>query len=268
MGKTKTVFVGGITEEKPSGKEKYEERKKKKEEKKKKVEGLGLKGGERIKVVGGEITEIEEKVQEKPKKEKRQKVRGKKYLQKKALIDRKRFFSIKEAIKLAKETSFSKFDGKLEAHIKVKKTGLNLSVDLPYPTGKESKIEIADDKTIEKIKHGKIDFDILLATPEFMPKLLPYAKILGPKGLMPNPKSGTLIKDPNRIEKFSGRNIVLKTERDQPLIHTVFGTTKQKDEELLANFKKIIDAIDKKKVVKVFVKATMGPSVKVDLKSL
>lgn len=277
MGKTKTVILGGLPEEKISGKEKYEKRKEAKEEKARKarIEGLGLKGGERIKVVGVElpaeaaekVTESEKPLRKGAQKIKKAKVRGKKYKLALSKIERDKLYPLTDAIKLVKETSYSKFEGTVELHIVTKKSGISANVTLPYPGGKQKRIEIADDATIEKLKAKKIDFDILLATPDMMPKLLPFAKFLGPKGLMPNPKTGTLIKDKKEAQKFLGNTLSLKTEREQPIIHTVVGKLNQKDEELTQNALAIINTVDKKQILKVYLKSTMSPSVKVDFAS-
>ena len=95
-----------------------------------------------------------------------------------------------------------------------------------------------------------------------MPKLVPFAKVLGPKGLMPNPKTGTLIKNPNDAKKFSANSLTIKTEKDFPLIHTVIGKASQKDSELIENAEAIIEAVNKNQIVKVYLKSTMSPSVK------
>ncbi len=266
MGKTKTVIVGGLPEETVSGKEAYEKRKKAKEEKAKKVqiEGLGLKGGERIKLVTGEVpTQVatpEVEIQ-KPKKKKR--VRSKKYLSALSKVDKKKLYPLPEAVKLLKEISYSKFDGSIELHIVVKKTGISANVRLPYSFGKKKKVEIANESTIKNLKEGKIDFDILLATPEMMPKLIPYAKILGPKGLMPNPKTGTLIKNEKEAEKFMGNFLTLKTEKEAPIIHTVVGKVSQKDEEIIQNVQAVINALEKKQILKIYMKSSMSPSLKI-----
>jgi large subunit ribosomal protein L1 len=270
MGKTKTAFVTGLPEENISGEEKYKERLKKKAEReakeKAKIEGVGLKGGERIKVVGGEIPEIkeEEKKEEKKAKAKERK-RGKKYLAAKQKIDKTKSYKIDEAIKLIKEASYSSFDGTMEAHIQVKKQGLNVGVSLPYSTGKTKKIEVADEKTIAKLEKGVIDFDVLLATPDMMPKLLPFARLLGPKGLLPNPKNGTLIKSKEEAKNFSTDKMTLKTEKEAPLIHTIFGKVSMDDKKLSENLEAIIEAIGRKQIVKLFIKSTMSPSARIDL---
>ncbi len=281
MGKTKTAFIGGTPDDEKTGKEAYEERRKKKEAaaaralesegKKTKVKGLGLKGGERVKVIGGEpeIAVEEEKAKEipeaqgiSPKHPKPPKSRGKKYQKARMKIDRNKTYPISEAIKLVKETSYSKFAGTMELHFTTKKVGLSANITLPHWEGKAKKIEIASDETIDKLKKGKIDFDMLLATAEMMPKLVPFARVLGPKGLMPNPKNGTLIKDKKEAAKFSGNSFNLKTEKEAPVIHTVIGKTSQSDKDLEENIQTIFDAVSTKQILKAYLKSTMSPSVK------
>ena len=97
-----------------------------------------------------------------PKKQKLAKVRGKKYLANKLKVDRNKLYDITSAIELAKTTSYSKFDGTIELHLVVKKEGINVNVVLPHATGKTKKVEVATDATLEKLKTGKIDFDVLL----------------------------------------------------------------------------------------------------------
>ena len=115
------------------------------------------------------------------------------------------------------------------------------------------------------MKDGKIDFDVLLATAEMMPKLVPYAKLLGPKGLMPNPKNGTLIKSKKEAKKFGGNTMTIKAEKAEPVIHTTFGKVSQKPKELEENLETILKAIGKKQIVKAYIKSTMSPSVKIAL---
>ncbi len=142
-----------------------------------------------------------------------------------------------------------------------------MQLELPHQAGKIRKIEVADKKTIENLKKGKINFDVLLATADIMPKLVPFAKMLGPKGLMPNPKNGTLIKDIKEAKKFSANKLTLKTEKKAPLIHTVVGKVSQKDKEVSENAKALLKAFGKKQVTKACLTSTMGPSIRVDLSS-
>lgn len=277
MGKTKTAFVSGMPAEEKSGKAAYEEKKKRKleEEKKRQAEAkkaqvskVGLKGGERIKVISGpapeELATETEKEEKEAKKQRKQRVRSKNYKDAKAKIDRNKLYSLKDAVKLVKETSYSKFNGSVEMHLVAKKD-ISLNVELPHSAGKEKKVEVANDKTIDKLKKGKIDFDILLATADMMPKLVPYAKLLGPKGLMPNPKAGTLIKSAKDAEKFKGNSVIVKTEKKQPVIHLVVGKVDLEDKNLTENISTVLDAIGKKQIVRAYLASTMGPSIKVKI---
>lgn len=267
MGKMKTSFVG---EENAKNKEKHDKAHKAEAEK---VHIAGLKGGQRVKVVEALPTEespiIEEgggKAEEVKKTKKVERARGKKYVDAKAKLDHEKFHKVSEAVKLVKETSYSKFDGTMELHLVVKKVGTTAQVSLPFQAGKVKKVEIASDDTVAKLKEGKVDFDILVATPDMMPKIVPFARLLGPKGLMPNPKNGTLVNDPKKLKSFSTSTITLKTEREAPLIHTVVGKVSQKDEEITNNIEAILKALGgDKQVERAFVKATMSPSAKIKI---
>jgi len=193
------------------------------------------------------------------------KVRGKKYSDVKTKVDKSKFYTPAAAVKIVKEMSFTNFDSTIELHIKIKKTGFNKSVILPHPFGKSKRVEIASEKTINKLKGGKIDFDILLATPEFMPKLVPFAKILGPRGLMPNPKNQTLIKSEADAKNFSAKAVEIKSEKKAPVIHTTVGKVSQKDEEIIKNLQTIIKEIDPKNILKATLCSTMSPSIKLEI---
>lgn len=267
MGKTKTAFISDDTgPQKPSYDKAAKEAKRRAREEDQKVHISGLKGGQRVKMVEIEPettgTEGEKTEDKKAAKLKKVKVRGKKYLETKSKIDKNKLYKLEEAISLVKETSYSKFDGTVELHLTVKKAGISANINLPYSTGKTKKIEIADEKTIEKLKNQKVDFDILLSTVEMMPKLVTFAKILGPRGLMPNPKNGTIIKSPKDAEKFKGNTLTVKTEKEAPIIHTIAGKVSQNEKELLANTKTVIDGLGQKQVIKGYIKATMGPSIR------
>lgn len=270
MGKTKTAFVGEPVEEKKEHK--------KPQKKPDKIHIAGLKGGQRIKVVEVDLpaeTSVKAGPDEVPSSAKatkglrEPKVRSKKYQEAKAKVEKNKLYKLEEAIKLVKETSYSVFDGAVELHLVVKKTGTSVNVSLPYKAGRQKKIEVASEETIKKLEKGKIDFDVLLATAEMMPKLVPFARVLGPKGLMPNPKNGTLIKSKAEAERFSGNNLQLKTEKEAPLIHTVIGKVSQEDRELIENAEAILGVLGKdKQLVRAYAKATMGPSVKISLSGL
>jgi len=128
---------------------------------------------------------------------------------------------------------------------------------------KAKRIEVADAKTLDKLKSGKVDFDVLLATADMMPKLVPFARLLGPKGLMPNPKNGTLIKSAKDAEKFSGNTMTIKTEKSAPLIHTTIGKVSQDEKELEENVNAIFDAVGRKQIERAFISSTMSPSIKI-----
>jgi len=264
MGKTKTAILTGAPTTAKSSAEEYAEKKAKKA-------AMMAKDQPAKEVVKEEVVAetAEEVVEEAPHrvtKEIVEKVRGKKYLESKGKVSRTTLYKTEDAIKAVKESSYSKFDGTMELHLVVKKTGVNVQTTLPYSTGKQKKIEIADDKTLAKLKEGKVDFDLLLATADMMPKLAMFARLLGPKGLMPNPKNGTVIKSEKDAEKFKGNLITLKTEREAPIVHTSFGKVSQKDEELVKNTEAILTALGgSKTIIRAFMKSTMSPSVKIQI---
>ena len=193
-------------------------------------------------------------------------VRGKKYQSSKKKIDVLKFYPLKEAIKLVKETSFSKFDGKIEAHLTVIDTGNLGEISFPHLEVSTKRIELLNDKILAELKDGKINFDILIATTTTMPKLLPFARILGPKGLMPNPKNGTLTDKPEEaIKKLSVAKTIIKTESKAPSVHIVIGKVSQPEKELEANINELIKVIKAPKIKKMVLSATMGPGVKVEI---
>lgn len=237
-----------------------------------KVHVAGLKGGQRVKVVEAAPVETsstettEGQGNTKQVKKIVEKIRSKSYLAAKSKISREKLYTVLEAVKLVKESSYSKFDGTMELHLIVKKVGTSASLTLPHSAGREKKVEIADDTTVEKLKGGKIDFDILVASPVMMPKLVPFARLLGPKGLMPNPKNGTLVADPKKLKSFSASTVTLKTEKVAPLVHTVVGKNSQADSEIADNVEAVFKALGgSKQIERAFLKSTMSPSVKVAL---
>lgn len=192
------------------------------------------------------------------------KKRSKKYSTAKAKIDVNKYYSLAEAVKLVKATSLSKFEGKVEAHVTIFDIGNIGEINFPHLETASKKVVILNDAILAEIKEGKIDFDILIATPATMPKLLPLARILGPKGLMPNPKNGTLTDKPEEsLKKLSAAKTNLKTEKKAPVLHTIVGKISQKDEEIIDNIKELVKVIKVNKIKKISLCATMGPSIKI-----
>lgn len=213
-----------------------------------------------------------EKKAQKPGKQK--KVRSKKYLELTKNLDKSKSYSLTEAVAMVKSLNYAKFDATLEAHINTTASGIRGLVSLPYVTGKKLRILSfeGDDSVIENISKGKIDFDIIVTTPEWMPKLAKVAKILGPRGLMPNPKNGTIVSGEDglkkAVESFQAGKTEYKTEPKAPVIHIGLGKINQPTEELAANVKTLLQTIGKTRVKKLTLSPTMGPSVKVDLASI
>ena len=195
------------------------------------------------------------------------KVRGKKYQTAKKKVDVNKYYSLTEAVKLVKETSFSKFDGKIEAHITTYDIGNVGEITFPHLETASKKIVVLNDTILAEIKNGQVNFDILIATPATMPKLLPFARVLGPKGLMPNPKNGTLTDDPEAsVKRLSVAKTIIKTEKKAPIVHIVVGKVSQPVEELVANIEELIKVVKTNKIKKLALCATMGPCVKVEVK--
>jgi len=164
------------------------------------------------------------------------------------------------------QTSYSKFTGTVMADLIVKDDKVSAEVAFPYSTGKTIRVAVMSDELISQIEAGTINFDVLVTHPSFMPKLAKLAKILGPKGLMPNPKNGTISPDPDkRAKELATGKTTIKTERKAPLIHALIGKTNQDPKELAANTEALIKAIGPSKITKLVLSATMGPGIKVDL---
>ena len=213
-----------------------------------------------------------------------------------AKIDKKKTYSMDEAIPLVKDTSQVKFDAAVEAHVRLgidpKKSEqqIRATVSLPHGAGKSKTIAafvgandeqaaraagadfIYGEEDIKKIKDtGKIDFDIAVATPEMMPKLAPAAKVLGPKGLMPNPKTETVGKDVKKmITELKKGKITFKNDGGGN-VHLMIGKVSFDNNKLKENFTAFFEALKKAKpsaakgiyIQTVFLTSSMGPSVKV-----
>ena len=227
--------------------------------------------------------------------------KGKKYIKASELVEKNKLYTKEEAVKLVKETSTSKFDGTVEIamnlNVDPKKTDQQIrgAVVLPNGTGKSKKVLvltkntdqknaakeadadfIGDDDLIEKMqKENWFDFDIIVATPEMMPSLGKLGKVLGPKGLMPNPKTGTVTTDTKKaVEDVKKGRVEFRTD-SYGNIHALVGKVSFDEKKLIENLNTIVRVIVKSKPVAVkgnFVKnisisSTMGPGIKVDINS-
>lgn len=255
MGKIKTVVMGDLEAEETAREKAQEKREQKK------IRHSGGEDTEPIESKTGAIATLQhdKKVTKKPE-SKYHFEPGKKYAAARSLVENKNY-SLSDAIDLVKKTSYSKFDGSVEAHINTTDKNLRGNVNLPHGTGKEIKVRIADDALIA---NPVIDFDVLVASPEMMPKLAKIAKILGPKGLMPNPKTNTISNNPEELALSLSKSQSWKTQNDFPIIHSVIGKVSFETKKLEENFAALTKSIGKDKIRSVFLKATMGPAVRVE----
>jgi len=221
--------------------------------------------------------------------------RGKSYRKASELIDKTKEYNLKDALELAVKTNPANFPASVELHIKLgvdpRQADQNIrgTVSLPAGTGKNVRVavyaEIDDakkaigvgadiagsDDFLQKLDKEQLDFDVLISTPQMMAKLGKYARLLGPKGLMPNPKSGTVTKDVVTAVKEAKTGKVEYRVDSSGIIHLSIGKTNFKLEGLLANTEAIMSAVKAAKpssikgsyVQSVYVTTTMGPSIRV-----
>jgi len=222
--------------------------------------------------------------------------RGKKYKKIFEKVEKDKRYSIEEAIKIIKENKIAKFDESLEIHVKMAidpKKGeqqVRGAVVLPHGTGKTKKVAVitsikakeakdagADivegEEMIEKIKNNKIQFDILVATPEMMPKIAPIAKILGPRGLMPSPKTETVTdKIKETVEMLKKGKVSFKND-DGSNIHQIVGKVSFEENKLKENITVFLEALQKAKpqtlkgkyIIGISLCSTMGPGFRINL---
>ena len=195
--------------------------------------------------------------------------RSRRYRQVLTKIDRTKSDPLTAAISLLKQVSLTKFDASVEVHLNLTETGLKVTVAFPHSPGKSVTAAIADAKVLDRIQAGHIDFDVLLATPALMPQIAKVAKVLGPKGLMPNPKTGTVTADPNKKKaELEGGSRLVSGEPKSPLMHIVIGKLSFSDANLAANIQALATAVTLKRITKLTLASTMSPGIKVDLASL
>ncbi len=226
--------------------------------------------------------------------------RGKKYRDLAKKIDASKTYSLSEAVTLAAETSPVTFDASVEVHVvlgvdpRQADQNIRATVSLPHGTGKTIRVaafvpdedaesakkagaDIAGEAAVAKLlDKEQLDFDILVATPQMMPKLGKYARLLGPRGLMPNPKSGTVATNPAAaVKEAKGGRVEYRVDK-QSIVHLSIGKVSFGGSKLDENAKAFFASLTSVKptslkgnyVKSVHVASTMGPGVKVDITSL
>ena len=225
---------------------------------------------------------------------------GKKYVEASKKLEKNKLYSVDEAISLVKETSVTNFDSTVEVAIKLnvdaKKSDQNLrgSFVLPNGTGKKKKIlviakgeaatkakeagadYVGDKDMIDKIsKENWFDFDVIVATPDMMPELGKIGKVLGPKGLMPNPKTGTVTTDVVKAIEDINKGMVQYKNDSYGNIHTIIGKVSFDNAKLAENLNYVVTTVAKAKpasvkgvfINSITITSTMGPGIKIDKNS-
>ena len=225
---------------------------------------------------------------------------GKKYREVAALVDRTRLYTPAEAAELLRKTSVVKFDATTEAHLRLGVDPRHAdqmvrgTVVLPHGTGKVVRVlvfaqaekaqealragadEVGGEDLVKRIEAGWLEFDVALATPDMMGQVGRLGKILGRRGLMPNPKSGTITFDIERaVNEVKGGRVEFKVDKTA-IIHVPFGKTSFSDEALVENLAALVDAVNRARpsgakgqyLRGLTVASTMGPGIRVDIPAI
>lgn len=233
-------------------------------------------------------------VKDAPKKNKLDRM-AKKYKAVAVKVEKGREYTLEEAVKLAKETAITKFDSSVEIHLNLNtdpknpEHALRGSVSLPAGLGKSKKVAvvcgadkekeakdagadvIGGKELIEKISKGDTGFDVLVATPDMMPELAKAGKILGPKGLMPNPKDNTVTTDIKATLEDIKKGRAEYRSDSYGIVHSVVGKVSFDEDKLLTNAEAFLSAIHNAKpasfkgsfIKSIYITTTMGPSIKI-----
>jgi len=202
--------------------------------------------------------------------------RSARFLKAKEGVEAGKLYDPKEALELVKKVSLSKYDGAVEVHVRLLKKKAKGSTEssrgifhLPNGSGKEKKIIILTEEKIEEIaKTKKINFDIAIATPALMPKVAKVAKILGPKGKMPDPKAGTVTDKPEEaIKDINSGKVEYRIDAGNN-VHQMIGRVSWESEKLLENLEAILNTLSKSRIAAAYIVASVGPSVPLDLTHL
>lgn len=191
--------------------------------------------------------------------------RSAKYKATRAQVDKTKLYDSFAAVELIKKLSYSRFAGTVTADVVLREIGESVTLTFPHATGKTVRVGVVSDELLAEIEAGTISFDVLITEPQFMPKLAKFARILGPKGLMPNPKNGTITPNPEikKKELESGKT-TYRSEKKAALMHITLGKTDMETKALVENLNTLIAALGTK-ATKLSLTSTMSPSVKVAL---
>ena len=222
--------------------------------------------------------------------------RGKKYQEAHKLVEKGKIYSLKDAVALAIKTSPVKFDASLEAHVRLnvdpRQADQNIRTTLVLPNGNGKTVRVAvfapldiakqaksagadiaeDEEFLKRLDKGEIEFDVLISTPQYMPKLGKYARLLGPKGLMPNPKAGTVTTDVEKAVKEAKAGKVEYRVDKQAIVHIGLGKCSFGADKLLANAEAFFDSLKAQRpasvkgsfVKSVYLTTSMGPSIQIE----